>query len=113
LLFEIAEKSGESLLKYSIFAKNIEENCIGRVICFGNNAEWVYEGQLLKKQPHGFGRKIYFENSQVIGLVGNFEEGKPSGKIIKFFINPIDKKVQILDQGVMSNWELQEQKIVF
>ena len=33
--------------------------------------------------------------------------------VIKFFINPFDQKVQILDQGVMSNGEIQEQKIMF
>ena len=49
----------------------------------------------------------------MIGLVGNFIDGIPQGKVIKFFINPLDKKLQILDQGVMSNGEIKEQKVIF
>jgi hypothetical protein len=48
----------------------------------------VYEGKLLRKKPHGFGRMVYKYENQVKSMVGEFIDGYPNGKIIKFFINP-------------------------
>ena len=71
LLFEFAESEGDSLLKYSIFAKNLSDlEYFGRIICFHDKASWVYEGQLHTKKPHGFGRKIFKENDTIFSYVG-------------------------------------------
>lgn len=81
------------MIKYNIFAKEFGYTGFGRIVGFREKAIWVYEGQIVDKKPEGYGRLIFTEENEIFCYFGEFQEGVPHGKIIKFFINPTEKKL--------------------
>ena len=108
--FETSTPKQNSLVLGQAFASDSSEietgeNLkLGRLIGYQVNIEnktpdskspiFIYEGQVLKKSPHGFGRLIFFQGKisqeSVRSLVGEFDEGSPSGKVVKFIRSPFN-----------------------